>query len=66
MEDIKALDYGGWGYRMNGGSVGFIMASGPALVMDAGFHQSYVISMPMLKRPRKLPPWSTLTSLPEQ
>lgn len=45
-EDIKALDYGGWGYRMGGGSVGFIMASGPALVMDAGFHQSYVISMP--------------------
>lgn len=46
VEDIKALDYGGWGYRMNGGSIGFIMANGPALVMDAGFHQSYIISMP--------------------
>ncbi|MHA7270440.1 DUF1648 domain-containing protein [Arthrobacter sp. HLT1-20] len=46
VEHIKALDYGGWGYRMGGGSVGFIMASGPALVMKVGFHQSYVISMP--------------------
>ena len=46
VEDIKALDYGGWGYRMGGGSIGFIMASGPALVMEAGFHQKYVISMP--------------------
>lgn len=45
VEDVTALDYGGWGYRMNGGSSGFIMASGPALVMEAGFHQSYVISM---------------------
>ncbi|ALV45621.1 hypothetical protein MB46_09095 [Arthrobacter alpinus] len=46
VEDVKAMDYGGWGYRMNGGSVGFIMASGPALVMDVGFHQKFVISMP--------------------
>lgn len=46
VEDIKALDYGGWGYRMNGGSVGFIMASGPALVMECGFHQKSVVSMP--------------------
>lgn len=46
VEDIKALDYGGWGYRMNGGSVAFIMSSGPALVMECGFHQKFVISMP--------------------
>lgn len=46
VEDITAMDYGGWGYRMNGGSIGFIMASGPALLMECGFHQKYVISMP--------------------
>ena len=48
VADIRALDYGGWGYRMNGGSVGFIMGSGPALVMAARFHQKFVISMPDL------------------
>ncbi|WP_104111200.1 DUF1648 domain-containing protein [Arthrobacter sp. N199823] len=46
VEDIKALDYGGWGYRMTGGAIGFIMGSGPALVLECGFHQKYVISMP--------------------
>ncbi|MFQ4149122.1 DUF1648 domain-containing protein [Arthrobacter sp. LAPM80] len=46
VEDIQALDYGGWGFRINGGSVGFIMGSGPAIVIDAGFHQTFVISMP--------------------
>lgn len=46
VEDIKALDHGGWGYRMNAGAVGFIMNSGPAIVIAAGFHQKFVISMP--------------------
>ncbi len=46
VADIKAMDYGGWGYRMNGGAVGFIMGSGPALVMEAGFHQKFIVSMP--------------------
>ncbi len=46
VADIAALDYGGWGYRMNIGSVGFITGSGPALVMEAGFHQKFIISMP--------------------
>ena len=46
VEDIKALDYGGWGYRMNGGSVGFVMGGGPAVVMEVRFHQKFVISMP--------------------
>lgn len=49
VEDIKALDYGGWGYRNNIGSLGFIMNSGPALVMEGGFHQKFVISMPSLE-----------------
>ncbi|WP_425861826.1 DUF1648 domain-containing protein [Arthrobacter sp. TWP1-1] len=49
VEDIKALDYGGWGYRSNIGSTGFIMNSGPALVMAGGFHQHFVISMPSLE-----------------
>ncbi|MBD8044497.1 hypothetical protein H9638_11835 [Arthrobacter sp. Sa2BUA2] len=46
VQDIKAMDFGGWGYRLNGGSVGFIMGSGPALVLEAGFAQRYVFSMP--------------------
>ena len=46
VEDIKAMDYGGWGYRMSGGAVGFIMANGPAVVIEAGFHQRFLISMP--------------------
>lgn len=46
VEDIKAMDYGGWGYRMTGGSVGFVMGGGAALVMEAGFHQKFVVSMP--------------------
>ncbi|POH58876.1 hypothetical protein CVS28_09200 [Arthrobacter glacialis] len=46
VEDIKAMDFGGWGYRMTGGSVGFIMGNGPAVVIKSGFHQTFVISMP--------------------
>lgn len=46
VEDIQAMDFGGWGYRLTGGSVGFIMRSGPALVLTAGFKQRFVISMP--------------------
>lgn len=46
VEDVSALDHGGWGFRINGGSSGFIMASGPALAMEAGFHQKFVVSMP--------------------
>ena len=40
------MDFGGWGYRINAGNVGFIMGSGPALVLEAGFAQRYVFSMP--------------------
>lgn len=46
VQDIKAMDYGGWGYRMTGGAVGYIMGSGPAVVVKAGFHQEFVFSMP--------------------
>lgn len=45
-EDINAMDFGGWGYRLTGGSTGFIMRSGPALVVTAGFKQRFVYSMP--------------------
>ncbi|MDO5753785.1 MAG: hypothetical protein Q4P21_12060, partial [Arthrobacter sp.] len=47
--DIRALDYGGWGYRMGAGSVGFIMGNGPAVVMKGGYHQTWIISMPSLE-----------------
>ena len=45
VKDIMAMDYGGWGYRMTGGDIGFIMTSGPAVVLQAGSHQNYVLSM---------------------
>lgn len=46
VQDIKAMDFGGWGYRLGGGSTAFITGSGPALVLETGFHQRLVISMP--------------------
>lgn len=46
VEDVRALDYGGWGYRLGGGSIAFITASGPALVLETAFHQRCVVSMP--------------------
>lgn len=48
VAEIKAMDYGGWGYRLNGGSSAFIMSSGPAVVMEARYHQEFVASMPDL------------------
>ncbi len=45
VQDIQAMDFGGWGYRISGAGTGFIMRSGPALVMVAS-RQKYVISMP--------------------
>ena len=46
VQDIQALDYGGWGYRISAAGTGFIVRSGPALVLTAGSRQKYVISMP--------------------
>ena len=46
VRDIRAMDFGGWGYRLTAGNVGFIMGTGPALVLASGFGQSNVISMP--------------------
>jgi len=46
VQDIHAMDFGGWGYRISGAGTGFIMRSGPALVMVAGSRHKYVISMP--------------------
>jgi len=46
VQDIQALDFGGWGYRISAAGTGFVMRSGPALVLAAGSRQKYVISMP--------------------
>ena len=46
VEDIQAMDFGGWGYRISGAGTGFIMRSGPALVLTAGNKQRFVFSMP--------------------
>lgn len=48
VADVHALDHGGWGYRMNGGNIGFIMGNGPALEMTADFAQKFTISLPDL------------------
>jgi len=46
VQDVKAMDFGGWGYRVTAGSIGFIVRSGPALVLETGVGQRYVFSMP--------------------
>ncbi|MER2134536.1 MAG: DUF1648 domain-containing protein [Arthrobacter sp.] len=46
VQEIQAMDFGGWGYRISGAGTGFIMRSGPALVLTTGFKQRFVISMP--------------------
>ena len=46
VQDIQALDFGGWGYRISAAGTGFILRSGPALVLTAGSSQRFVISMP--------------------
>ncbi|WP_146113988.1 MULTISPECIES: DUF1648 domain-containing protein [unclassified Arthrobacter] len=49
IKDIKALDYGGWGYRSDISDRGFITGDGPAVLIDMGYHQQHVISMPDVK-----------------
>lgn len=46
VQDIRAMDHGGWGYRLNLGAVGFITGNGPALVLETGPALRHVISMP--------------------
>lgn len=33
-EDVKAADYGGWGYRHHGGTAAMLVSSGPAVVVS--------------------------------
>ena len=33
VREIKAMEYGGWGYRISGHGIGFITGSGPALIV---------------------------------
>ncbi|WP_404291283.1 DUF1648 domain-containing protein [Glutamicibacter arilaitensis] len=49
IKDLKALDYGGWGYRSNISDRGFITGDGPAVLIDMGYYQQQVISMPDLE-----------------
>ena len=32
--DVRAADYGGWGYRNHGGTTAMLVSSGPAVVVD--------------------------------
>ena len=31
--DVRAADYGGWGYRHHGGTAAMLVSSGPAVVV---------------------------------
>ncbi|MCC3281368.1 MULTISPECIES: hypothetical protein [Arthrobacter] len=46
VQDIQALDFGGWGYRISPAGTGFIVRSGPALILTGGSRPKCVISMP--------------------
>jgi hypothetical protein len=32
--DVRAADYGGWGYRIHGNTTALLVSSGPAVVVD--------------------------------
>lgn len=41
VKEISPLgDFGGWGYRMNGAGKGYVMASGPALLISTPKHKN--------------------------
>lgn len=46
VKDVRALEYGGWGYRSEISHKGFLTGNGPAVVIDMGYYQQQVISMP--------------------
>lgn len=46
VRDVRALEYGGWGYRSDISHKGFLTGNGPAVVIDMGYYQQQVISMP--------------------
>ena len=33
-KEVKAADYGGWGYRSHGSTTAMLVSSGPAVVVD--------------------------------
>lgn len=46
VKDVRALEYGGWGYRSDISHKGFLTGNGPAVVIDMGYYQQQIISMP--------------------
>lgn len=44
--DVRALDYGGFGYRSDISHKGFLTGDGPAVVINMGYHQQQIVSMP--------------------
>ncbi|KRE73442.1 MULTISPECIES: hypothetical protein [Micrococcaceae] len=43
-EDVKAADYGGWGYRHHGGTAAMLVSSGPAVVVSKTDGQRLAVS----------------------
>ncbi|PRB72525.1 DUF1648 domain-containing protein [Arthrobacter sp. MYb213] len=46
VKDVRALEYGGFGYRSDISHKGFLTGNGPAVVIDMGYYQQQIISMP--------------------
>jgi hypothetical protein len=43
-KDVKAADYGGWGYRSNGATTALLVSSGPAVVVDRSDGRKVAVS----------------------
>ncbi|MET4095155.1 hypothetical protein [Arthrobacter sp. UYCu712] len=43
-KEVKAADYGGWGYRSHGGTTALLVSSGPAVVVDRSDGRKLAVS----------------------
>lgn len=43
-KEVKASDYGGWGYRSHGGTTALLVSSGPAVVVDRSDGRKLAVS----------------------
>lgn len=43
-KDVKAADYGGWGYRSHGSTTALLVSSGPAVVVDSSDGRKLTVS----------------------
>jgi len=43
-KEVKAADYGGWGYRSHGSATALLVSSGPAVVVDRSDGRTLTVS----------------------